>query len=66
MACGGSQAPRLRVKLELQLPAYATATAMEDLSCVSDLHHSSQQFWILNLLSEARNQTHLMVTSQVC
>ena len=30
--------PRLGVELELQLPAYATA--VQDLSCVCDLHHS--------------------------
>ena len=35
--------PRLGVKPELQLLAYATATAMPDLSYVCDLHHSSQQ-----------------------
>ena len=39
MAYGSSQA---RVKLELQLPTYATA--MQDLSCVCNLHHSSQ--WV--------------------
>ena len=33
--------PRLGVELELQLPAYTTAIAMLDLSCVFDLHHSS-------------------------
>ena len=33
--------PRLGVQSELQLPAYATATAMWDLSHVFDLHHSS-------------------------
>ena len=35
------EVPRLGVKLELQLPAYATA--MPDPSLVCDLHHSSQQ-----------------------
>ena len=33
--------PRLGVKLELQLPAYATATAKQDPSQVFHLHHSS-------------------------
>ena len=47
--------PRLGVKLELQLLAYTTATAMPDLSHVCDLHHSSWQHWILNPLSEARD-----------
>ena len=31
---------RLEVELELQLPAYATATAMQDPSYIWDLHHS--------------------------
>ena len=34
--------------MELQLPAYATATVMRDTSCIWDLHHSSWQCWILN------------------
>ena len=50
----------------LQLPAYATATAMPDLNCVCDLHHSSWQHQILNWLSEARNQTCVfMDTNQI-
>ena len=40
------EVPKLGVELELQLLAYTTATAMWDLSCVSDLHQSSQQHWI--------------------
>uniref|UniRef100_A0A8D0PQP5 Uncharacterized protein n=1 Tax=Sus scrofa TaxID=9823 RepID=A0A8D0PQP5_PIG len=56
------EVPRLGVKSELQLPAYATATATQDLSHVCDLHHSSRQRRILNPLSEARDQTrNLMV-----
>ena len=35
------EVPRLGVNLELQLPAYARATATQDPSCVCDLHHSS-------------------------
>ena len=58
---------RLGVELELQLPAYATATEKWDLSCICNLHHSSQQSRILNPLSKARDQTHiLMDPSQVC
>ena len=38
--------PSLGVKLELQLLAYTTATGMPGPTCVSNLHHSSQQFWI--------------------
>ena len=47
----------LGVKSELQLPAYtrAIATAMPDLCCVHDLHHSSRQHWIFNPLTEARD-----------
>ena len=63
MAFGGSQDG---AKLELQLPAYATATASWDPSPICDLHHSSLQCQILNPLSEARDGTHiLMDTSQV-
>ena len=57
---------RLGVKLELPLPVTATATAIQDLSPVSNLHHSSRQRLILNALSEARDQTCvLMDASQV-
>ena len=59
--------PRLGVNLELQLPATATATATQDPSHVCNLYHSSQQCWILNPLSKARDGTHvLMDTSHVC
>ena len=62
-AHGGSQPG---VESELQLPAYATATAMQDLSGIYDLHQHSWQHQILNLLSEAWDQTHvLMDTCQV-
>ena len=37
------EVPRLGVKLELQLQAYATATAMWDLSLVCDLHHGNDE-----------------------
>ena len=60
------EVPRLEVESELQLVAYATVTAMPDLSHVSDIHHSSGQCQILNPLSEARDQTQLLMdTSQV-
>ena len=58
--------PRLGVKSELQLPAYAIATATPDPSCICNLHHSSQQPQILNPLSKARDQTYILInTSQV-
>ena len=60
------EVPRLEVESELQLLAYATVTAMWDLSHICDPYYSSWQGQILNPLSEARDQTHiLMHTSQV-
>ena len=41
------EVPRLGVLSELYLPAYATATAMPDPSCICSLHHNSQQCRIL-------------------
>ena len=53
------------VELELQLLACTTARAMPDPVPVCDLHHSSQQHQILNLLGGAGDQTSvLMDTSQ--
>ena len=58
------EVPRLGVELEQQLPAYTTA--MCDPSCIYDLHDSSQKCWLLNPLSEAGDQTCiLMDTSQI-
>ena len=42
------EVPRLGVDSELQLPAYATATATQDLSRVCLVYHSLQQHQILN------------------
>ena len=42
-----TEVPRLGVKSELQLPAYATATATPDPSCICNLCHSSWQCQIL-------------------
>ena len=52
---GHMEVPRIGVESELQFLPYATATP--DPSHIFDLHHSSQQHWILNPLSEARDQT---------
>ena len=58
--------PRLGVQSELQPPAYTTATATRDLSCVFDLHHSSWQHQILNPVNEARDRTCVLTdTSRV-
>jgi len=60
------EVPRLGGESELQLPAYTTATATQDLSHICDLHHSSWQCQIPNPLNEARDQTCiLMNTSQI-
>ena len=64
---GHMEVPRLGVQLELELPAYATATVTQDLSNVCDPHHSSQQPRILSPLSKARDGPHvLMDASWVC
>ena len=61
------EVPRLGVESKLQLPAYTTATATRDLSCVCDLHPSSWQHQILNPLSERRDRTRIVVdASWVC
>ena len=61
------EVPRLGVQLELQLPAYPTAIAMQDPSRICNLHHSSRQRQSFNPLSRARDPTgNLMVPSQIC
>ena len=60
------EVPRLGVELELQLLAYAMATAIPGMSHIWDLPLSSQQCQVLNPMGEARDQTLiLMDTSQV-
>ena len=62
-ACGSSQA---RDRIGAVAAGLTKATSMWDPSWVCDLHHSSQQCWILNLLSEARDGICiLMDTSRV-
>ena len=55
------EVPSLGVKSELQLPAYATATATWDWSHICNLLHSSWQRWILNPLIEARDVTCILM-----
>ena len=55
------EVPKLGVESELQLPASTTAIAMQDPSHVCDVHHSSCQCQILNPLSEARDQIHILM-----
>ena len=61
------EVPRLGMESELHLLVYTTATAMQDPSCICELHHSSWHCWILNLLNEAKDQTCLLMdTCRVC
>ena len=54
------EVPRLVARSELQVPAYPTATATPDLNCISNLRCRLWQCWILNPLSEAKDQTHIL------
>ena len=61
------EVPRLGVESELQLPAYATATATQGPSRVCSLYHSSWQCQIPDPLREAGEGTHIrMATGQIC
>ena len=53
-----TEVPRLGVKAQPQLPAYTTATAMQDSGHICDLHHSSRQREIPDPLSEARDRIY--------
>ena len=55
------EVPRRGGESELQVPAYATAIAIQDLSHIYDLHHSLWQCQILKALSKARDQTCILV-----
>ena len=48
------------VESKLQLPTYTTVTARQDPSRICNLHHGSQQHWILNPLSKVRDPTHTL------
>ena len=54
------EVPRLGVESELQMPATATATQV-DQSWVFDLYRNSQQRQVLNSLSEAREPTCIIM-----
>ena len=49
------EVPGLGVELELQLPAYTTAIATWNLSCICSVS------WILNPLSKARDQIRIFM-----
>ena len=55
------EVPRLEIESELLLLAYTPAIAMQDLSCICDLHHSSWQCWIPEPLGEARDGTCILM-----
>ena len=55
------EVPKLGVKSEVQLLVYTTATTPWDLSHVFNLYHSSQQLQVLSPLSEARDQTPILM-----
>ena len=60
-----TEVPRLRVKLELQLPAHTTAIATWDQSRICNLHCSSRQHQFLNPLIEARDRTHILTDTML-
>ena len=55
------EVPSLGGESELQLLAHTTATATLDLSRICGLQHGSQQCLILNPLSEAGDQTGVLM-----
>ena len=59
------EVPRLGVKSELQLPAYATAMATQDPSCIFDLCYSLQKCRILSPLREARDGTRILTDTML-
>ena len=58
---GHMEVPRLGFESQLQLLAYTTATATQDLSRICCLHCSLWQHQILNPLSKARDRTRVFV-----
>ena len=54
---GSSQA---RGQITALVAAHTTATTTPTLSCISNPYHSLQQFQILNPLTQAMDQTHIL------
>ena len=50
-----------RSRIGAAAAAYAAAIATLDPGRICDLQHSLQQCWILNLLSKAKDQTHILM-----
>ena len=59
------EVPKPGIESELQLPAYATAMATLDLSHIYDLPHILKQCWVLNPPSKARDQTRILIETNV-
>ena len=57
------EVPRLGAESKLQVLACTTATAAWDPSRICNLHHNSQQYQILNPLSEARDGIYILIDS---
>ena len=55
------EVPRLGVKMDLQLPAYTTATARQDPSHICDLCQNLWQYQILDAMIEDRDRTHIIM-----
>ena len=55
------EVPKLGVESELQLLAYITATVTPEPSCIYDPHRSLLQRQIPNPLSEARDETCILM-----
>ena len=55
------EVPRLEVKIRAAAASLHHSYSHTDPSHVCDLHHSSQQHWVFNPLSEARDRTHILV-----
>ena len=58
-ACRSSQATG-QIGAGAAAAVYTTATTIPDPSPICDLCHNLQQHWILNPLSEARYQIHIL------
>ena len=56
---------RLGAELELQLPVYTIVMGTQDPSCICDLYGSLWQCWILSPLSEARDQTRILMDTML-
>jgi len=61
------EVPELDVKLQLQPSAYTTATvtATPDLGRIYKLHHSLQQYWILNPMNKSRHWTGILIDTML-